>query len=385
MSAPIRNLIRALGLLMCLALTASADPVWNSVNSLRPTSVARDTAGVLYAAAAFGVDRSSDGGMTWETLPTDTNLATGFSIIVNPLSNDIIVAVESGVYRSSDEGVTWIRLTNQIVGTYAMGARGDGLLIATGSMGFWRSIDNGDTWTMSDNLLGPMHDGIAFSAYGTCFVGSLLDGLYRSTDDGQTWEYISAPFGEANQLQDVVVDTVNDYVYATAFHQFYQTPTYNKVFRSDDDGVTWTQVDSVGGISLSMGIDSHGNVYSARQPTARSTDHGATWTDISSGVDQGNRLVGFLEAAPGIMLLADMDDSMKIAYFDPGVLCGDIDGSGAIDIADVVFLVAFLFQGGPAPTPLSVGDMDGVSGISVSDLVYLVANLFQGGPAPTCP
>ncbi len=65
------------------------------------------------------------------------------------------------------------------------------------------------------------------------------------------------------------------------------------------------------------------------------------------------------------------------------MVCGDVDGSGAIDVGDLTYLVAYLFQGGPPPNPMNcVADMDGSGAIDVGDLTYLVAYLFQGGPAP---
>jgi hypothetical protein len=48
----------------------------------------------------------------------------------------------------------------------------------------------------------------------------------------------------------------------------------------------------------------------------------------------------------------------------PGVRNGDVNGSGQMDISDVIALAAFLFQGGPAPVPLvcpaPVGEEEGV-------------------------
>ena len=61
---------------------------------------------------------------------------------------------------------------------------------------------------------------------------------------------------------------------------------------------------------------------------------------------------------------------------------GDVDDSGGIDVGDLTYLVAYLFQGGPAPPCPEEGDVDGSGGIDVGDLTYLVAYLFQGGPAP---
>ncbi|MBU1319252.1 MAG: hypothetical protein KKH67_08650, partial [candidate division Zixibacteria bacterium] len=61
------------------------------------------------------------------------------------------------------------------------------------------------------------------------------------------------------------------------------------------------------------------------------------------------------------------------------------DGSGAIDIDDVVYLIAYIFQGGPAPNPLDAGDADCSGAIDIDDVVYVIAYIFSGGPAPGDP
>lgn len=65
--------------------------------------------------------------------------------------------------------------------------------------------------------------------------------------------------------------------------------------------------------------------------------------------------------------------------------CADIDGNGTVaDIADLVYLVAYMFGGGPPPVMMSAANIDGEGGITISDLVYLTTYMFQGGPAPVC-
>ncbi len=67
---------------------------------------------------------------------------------------------------------------------------------------------------------------------------------------------------------------------------------------------------------------------------------------------------------------------------EPGVICGDADGNSIITISDAVFLIAYIFSGGPAPDPLSAGDADCNSIITISDAVYMITFIFGGGPAP---
>jgi len=69
---------------------------------------------------------------------------------------------------------------------------------------------------------------------------------------------------------------------------------------------------------------------------------------------------------------------------NPVYMYGDVDATGSIDIATLVYLVSYMFQGGPEPVPYDAGDMDCNGGIDIADLVYLVAYMFSGGPAPGC-
>jgi len=67
------------------------------------------------------------------------------------------------------------------------------------------------------------------------------------------------------------------------------------------------------------------------------------------------------------------------------LLRADVDNSGTgPDIADLVYLVAFMFSGGPAPPCMGQADIDGSGSATpdIADLVYLVAFMFSGGPAP---
>jgi len=67
-------------------------------------------------------------------------------------------------------------------------------------------------------------------------------------------------------------------------------------------------------------------------------------------------------------------------------VCGDVDGSGGIPIiADVTYLVGFMFQAGPPPPNMETADVDNSGGVpNINDLVVLVKYMFQGGEDPFC-
>ncbi len=72
---------------------------------------------------------------------------------------------------------------------------------------------------------------------------------------------------------------------------------------------------------------------------------------------------------------------MKITDPPLTYVCGDADASGEVNVSDAVYLISYIFSGGPAPNPLR-GDANCSSAVNISDVVYLIAYIFSGGPAP---
>jgi len=81
-------------------------------------------------------------------------------------------------------------------------------------------------------------------------------------------------------------------------------------------------------------------------------------------------------------------DTMGVYIYDfDSYICGDINHYSGINVSDLTWLTAYLFQGGLPPVTLEAGNVDCQPGVNVSDLTYLVGFLFQGGAAPcaSCP
>ncbi len=111
---------------------------------------------------------------------------------------------------------------------------------------------------------------------------------------------------------------------------------------------------------------------------------------------------------------AQQQMSIKGAWNSVYGTAGDVNGDGKVDMADVDYLVAYVFKGGPAPDPVQRADLNSDGQANVIDIVmlidylhllqtanperadinadgfvnwkdanYLLAYLFKNGPAPT--
>ena len=77
-------------------------------------------------------------------------------------------------------------------------------------------------------------------------------------------------------------------------------------------------------------------------------------------------------------------------YIQIAYICGDADNDGeGPNVADLTFLVDYLFKEGEAPVITDAANVDGIINggihVDVADLVYLVDYLFKDGPDPDCP
>jgi hypothetical protein len=64
---------------------------------------------------------------------------------------------------------------------------------------------------------------------------------------------------------------------------------------------------------------------------------------------------------------------------------GSADSNVIVNVSDAVFLINYIFAGGPAPNPLLEGDANCDGKVNISDAVYLIAYIFAGGPPPCSP
>ncbi len=190
-------------------------------------------------------------------------------------------------------------------------------LMGTVGGGIWRTVDAGQTWqNISDGYLrvgpvgaiaiAPSNQDIIYAGTGSGGVRgniSVGDGMYKSTNGGETWEWIGLP--ESKHINRIWVHPTNpDRVYVTALGHVFGPNEDRGVYRSTDGGKTWERVlfvdDRTGAIDLFMSPADPNTLYAAmwtveRKPWAihsgstdggvfESTDGGDTWTKLTNGL-----------------------------------------------------------------------------------------------------
>ncbi len=63
-------------------------------------------------------------------------------------------------------------------------------------------------------------------------------------------------------------------------------------------------------------------------------------------------------------------------------LNGDANRDETVNIEDAVFVIQYIFAGGPAPSPEPAGDADCDGAVNIQDAVHLVNYIFKGGESP---
>jgi photosystem II stability/assembly factor-like uncharacterized protein len=156
-----------------------------------------------------------------------------------------------------------------------------GVMIAgTYGGGVWRSTNDGQSWSMSNSGITYYYaHALATSPDGWIFAG-VSSGIFRSTDEGVNWQAV-IPSCEC-EFRSLAISRAPQSS-GTIF-----VGTTSGVSRSTDNGANWSAfaLSNVAPI-VAVAVDSNGIVYatSTTYGIYRSTDNGATWlqTSLTSG------------------------------------------------------------------------------------------------------
>lgn len=152
------------------------------VNQIATT---KGTPSCLYAATHFGVYKSRDTGVTWQTENDGLeNLIINSLLITN---KDIYAATDEGVWTKEIDSSFWERVNLPDVFIYSLANFGSNLY--AGAMDtIWRSRDSGKSWEIAKEGVGTILSIV--TTCGCILAVSYGQGVFISYDRGESWENI---------------------------------------------------------------------------------------------------------------------------------------------------------------------------------------------------
>ena len=157
------------------------------------------------------------------------------------------------------------------------------------------------------------------------------DGIYKTTDGGQSWSHIG--LRDATMIADIVVDpTDHNIVLASAMGNVFTANSERGIFKSTNGGSTWRKVlfrnDSTGGMTLKMDPNNSRIVYASLWQAYRnawSLSSGGSGSGLFKSTDGGEtwKNMGLLNSERINKIIVDPTDSKTIYVCVPGKLWSD--------------------------------------------------------------
>ncbi|HYP52167.1 MAG TPA: right-handed parallel beta-helix repeat-containing protein, partial [Pyrinomonadaceae bacterium] len=273
-----------------------------------------------------GLWKTTDGGANWARIGAATFVsgATALAprlVFPDPLNAGFVFAATSGtgtseLYRSTDGGANWSASSAGIADKNIRQLARDaaGKLYCLTYTNLYVSTDDGANWTEAPQSgLNDQH--LSFATHpadaNTTYVGADATGVYKTTDGGASWAWVSEGFqGTTDFYYDVVIDPSNSNTLYAA--------SDSALFKSTDGGQSWQPKSRglAGGIILSVAVDpADSNKVLAGTGgfgLFRSTDGGETWADVGAGLtDFDNEDVIIDPSNPQIVYVTDSGTGVR--------------------------------------------------------------------------
>ena len=274
-----------------------------------------DAQTILVATDGGGVNRTTDGGSSWEIGIGDTAALAGRSLRFRPdSSTNLFLGTSSlAVFRSTDGGDHFVQSSNGIseLNLFSIDASplaANELAVAfqgQNNGGVLSSVDGGMTWQL-ESAPPTRYSAVRFAPDGTLYAISsgpssvAQEGLYRRENNG-SWTPLGPDQGPLfeSDLNTVRFSRNNANLILLGGADFGVAGFEATIWRSTDAGQTWTKVYELGDFHRVTDLEivedgTDQNMVAAWTSESgdniggalRSTDAGASWFDSSTGLPE---------------------------------------------------------------------------------------------------
>jgi photosystem II stability/assembly factor-like uncharacterized protein len=224
---------------------------------------------VILGSAARSVRISTDLGSTWSEPYLIAWETMGVSALAATPDGRLFAEAAGGLLRSTDGGERWngISFGNLLGGQpYCNGmlVLPDGSIAVATYWGIYRSGDGGESWQQVGDLEIRYPMVLALTPDGKILAGTYNSGIYAA--NGNQWSRSSRGFPAAG-VESVAIGPDRT-IYCVAANR--------RFFVSSDNGMNWQEPDYSRSVSSLLVVDAQGTLYTTGG--FHSTDHGTTWT-----------------------------------------------------------------------------------------------------------
>ena len=270
------------------------------------------TEGILFAGTdGAGVFRSTDGGESWTPVNTGLHYQSGFFRDITAFAqkrDTLYVHMVLDLFTSTDDGNTWQKVSGPQwpVLTTSILVIGDRIYIGTDRRGIWYT-DDSVSWIPANNGLTNLEINKLANIGTTLIVGTEKGGCYRKKATENSWHPINSGF----TVQPTHQERTNNVQTESGLHSSQRSQLPSKIdvdslavmdnllfvsavwdkggglFRSDDEGNTWTRIAAEEITDTVRTLAVHGTtLYTGTTDSGvfRSDDRGDSWTAVNNGL-----------------------------------------------------------------------------------------------------
>lgn len=257
----------------------------------------------VFACTDNGIYKSQGDCVKWQFKSNGLNDITDIFILANNNKGKIFAVTFYGIFRASDNGRNWTKLPidmqNYFLKHFKISKNGE--IVASTDDDPWYnaaillSTDDGDNWQkINQNLNDTLFSSLAINKNGDIFVGTPR-GLYKTTDKGISWK-LKSPIQDSCAISAIGIDN-NEELFAAIWDSHTINDT-SDIYKSTDNGESWTYLSSLFYVT-DISFDYRNRIYISQVSYTRSSNFPP---DFSYSKDGGKNWIGLYQSGTSLFL-----------------------------------------------------------------------------------
>ncbi len=248
--------------------------------------IAVDDSGNVFVASWTGIFKSTDNGVSWAFKNNGLQIGDIYKLFIDYEGNIYLCGSANfpgyGLYKSTDGGENWLGFAdtlnrnpnNNFEDVTIIPNELGGIIYVSNEHGVYRSTDNGVSW-QSTNYLNPCARNIGINKNGYMFFGNQCAswfGIYRSTDLGMNW--VRHTFLGVSSMVYLRDGSILAGCYDPGLSE-------SGIYKTTNNGDTWFNTNTFSGISspTDFSLDQNNDIYVSYSGFGiyLSTNNGNSW------------------------------------------------------------------------------------------------------------